>query len=548
MRRLMSSFTERALTRLRSERGFTMVTVMGVMLAGTILTAAAVKAADGDIMGSQKDDDQKAAYAAAEAGVNNYQFHLDRDNNYWTKCANAATTSAVSLAWNGSGADPRRWRNVPKPGVSPTGPASAKAPRYAIEVLPANGAAKCLETDPDTTMIDSASNTFRVRATGVSRKAKRSLMATFKRRSFLDYVYFTDIETADPTFLAPGAFSTWSAQNCLKWWRDGRGTPLYTDANGSRRCTEINFISNENIKGPFHTNDEILICGTPTFGERSDDSIETSGPLPTQTNPGWRGNPGCAGNAPNFVGTFRDHAPVLQLPLSNAKLKQIAQAGGYLRTGVTDIKLVGSKMQINGGGAVDIPANGVIYVDSAGTGCQPYDNDNPYPTYAGNTDCANVTVSGSYSGNLTIAAANDIIINGDLKRVPGSPALIGLIANQFVRVYHPVEPGCGDNLPAANQMKNVRVDAAMMALTHVFVVDNYQCGEPMGTLNVTGGIAQKFRGTVGTFSTQTGQTASGYSKNYTYDRRLRFREPPFFLDPVQASWHVVRQTEQLPAR
>jgi hypothetical protein len=27
----------------------------------------------------------------------------------------------------------------------------------------------------------------------------------------------------------------------------------------------------------------------------------------------------------------------------------------------------------------------------------------------------------------------------------------------------------------------------------------------------------------------------------------RHREPPFFLDPVQASWRISRQNEQVPA-
>jgi hypothetical protein len=40
---------------------------------------------------------------------------------------------------------------------------------------------------------------------------------------------------------------------------------------------------------------------------------------------------------------------------------------------------------------------------------------------------------------------------------------------------------------------------------------------------------------------------TGYRKDYVYNDRLRYREPPFFLDPVQASWRVARQNEQVPA-
>ena len=58
----------------------------------------------------------------------------------------------------------------------------------------------------------------------------------------------------------------------------------------------------------------------------------------------------------------------------------------------------------------------------------------------------------------------------------------------------------------------------------------------MGTLTVNGAIAQKFRGAVGT----TGGT--GYIKDYNYDDRLRYQEPPHFFDPVQSAWHVQRET------
>ena len=28
---------------------------------------------------------------------------------------------------------------------------------------------------------------------------------------------------------------------------------------------------------------------------------------------------------------------------------------------------------------------------------------------------------------------------------------------------------------------------------------------------------------------------------------MRYREPPYFLDPVQAAWRIARQNEQVPA-
>jgi hypothetical protein len=88
---------------------------------------------------------------------------------------------------------------------------------------------------------------------------------------------------------------------------------------------------------------------------------------------------------------------------------------------------------------------------------------------------------------------------------------------------------------------NLEVDAAILALQHSWIVDNYDCGLA-GKLTVKGAIAQEYRGPVG-----TGGHATGFLKDYHYDKRLRYRSPPYFLSPVDASWTAVRLNEQVPA-
>ena len=145
------------------------------------------------------------------------------------------------------------------------------------------------------------------------------------------------------------------------------------------------------------------------------------------------------------------------------------------------------------------------------------------------------------------------MITGNLVRSGG--AMLGLIANNFVRVAHPSAldvngsaqwssagggPRCTNNgTPTAN----VTIEAAILALNHSFTVDRYGCGAGLGKLNVVGAIAQKFRGVVG-----VNNGASGFIKNYRYDDRLKFRSPPRFIKPENASWQVARQVEQSPAR
>ena len=154
-------------------------------------------------------------------------------------------------------------------------------------------------------------------------------------------------------------------------------------------------------------------------------------------------------------------------------------------------------------------------------------------------------MSGTFNSDITVGADNDIIVKDDFKR--GSTALLGgLIANNFVRVYHPVSFSSTTSCTNNGGPGTIQIDAAILALNHSFIVDNWYCGSPLGTLTVNGAISQKFRGTVGTHS--GGVVSTGYSKDYNYNDELRYREPPYFVNPTEAPWRVVRQNEQVPAR
>ena len=114
-----------------------------------------------------------------------------------------------------------------------------------------------------------------------------------------------------------------------------------------------------------------------------------------------------------------------------------------------------------------------------------------------------------------------------------------------MRVWHPVTSTgtCyANNTPVET---TVSIDAAIMSVQHSFIVDNYDKGASLGDLTVYGAIAQKFRGPVGTSGGGCG--ASGYSKDYNYDDRFHYRNPPSFLDPLTAAWSVKRSNEQVPA-
>jgi hypothetical protein len=414
--------------------------------------------------------------------------------------------------------------------------------------------------------------TFRIRATGFSGNASASIVATFKPATFLDYVYFTQRETLDPVtygFPNPSPELEGANAQCSKPLQevDLQGNPLSLstagresapipnakDKNGnSIYCVVISFANGDSINGPMHTNDSFVIRGSPTLGRGAGDPVEVSGPPR-----GWfaasevpHSGSGEGGSSSNFKGTFTANAPVIKPPPSNSALKSIA---GLKFKGQVRICLSGENIAVGAGKTCTesplysgpIPANGVVYVEhnvSCSTVYSPFT-----ATYPATSTCGNAYIHGEYSGQLTLATENDIIIDGSL--IHSGEGVLGLVANNFVRVYHPfsgtetsTETGrgeCNSGSNGSGSISNLRIDAAILAIEHSFIVDHYDCGAALGTLTVNGAIAQKYRGPVGTGGSFS---STGYIKSYNYDDRLRYLQPPSFIEPAESDWVIGRET------
>ena len=505
----------------RGERGFTMLLALGVLTLTSVLLGGAYIAVLNDTGLSRNDLNQKRALAAAQAGIQAYNYNLNQNVNYWELCLPASNSTPVTV-----------------PGSTDAGVSETYLLKPLIAQTAPSGTTQCSTTNPIGTMIEgagagAAAGTFRIASTGTSGNVSRTIVAQYRSPSFLNYVYYTDYETLDPS-ATPG-----NPTDCAVHY-----------PNRGSDCLSIQFVTGDSIKGPLHSEDTLLVCGSAVFGRTSADQIEA----PAHSN---EGNQGCTDSA-QMVGTFNSSAPALLPPSTDAQILNVTTSAFHF-TGVTTIVLSGAQMSVNGGAYVNDPSNGVVYVSTSATlGCSvtytPFD-----PSYSGNAGCGNVSVSGNYSVPLTIASDNDIIINGNLTPTgitlganPTGTAMLGLIANDFVRVYHPVSgtrgPSSGScNDPNNNNSPNVTnatgsltspyIYAAILAVNHSFIVDNYDCGATLGTLHVFGVIAQLFRGPVGTSGN------SGYLKDYNYDDRLATTEPPYFLNPVSAHWTVSRQTE-----
>src|SRR5664280_1513731 len=80
--------------RLRSDRGFTLVAVMGTMAILTVFLLASLGFAITNMAPNRKDQDAKAAMAAAQAGIDDFVSRLNGNDSYWVN--NSSDTFATS--------------------------------------------------------------------------------------------------------------------------------------------------------------------------------------------------------------------------------------------------------------------------------------------------------------------------------------------------------------------------------------------------------------------------------------------------------------------
>ncbi len=536
--------------RLGSEDGFTIIIALGVLVVTSLIAAAAYAAVQADAPLAQRDLDAKKAYYGARAGVNAFLYELNQNPNYWQTCPDRAKTQ---IAPGATQYYSYRWIAANgKPACDP-----------AIRQDGSNG-------DPITTMIDADAGTFRMKFIGYSgnpatgTEVQRGLIAAFRKDTPLDFLWFTVYETLDPTtYDDPSQY-----QDCKGYAQGRPNTPNTIPPLRASHCVDINWISGDRLNGPAHTEDQYLVPSgaSPIFGRSGTNDLIESTVIGTAADICQGSN--CA-NA-QFRGTPTPNANSIQPPADNTQLLNDATKFGKVYTGITFVNLNDTQATVtncptaacttDGPFTLDKFGDGVplIYVKN-GTGCN--NKYSPYnPTYPSSGACGTVYVKGPYTRSLTIAAQSDIILNGDIKRNGGAPApVLGLTANNYVRVRHEVtarpananQGQCGSpNAEAGsngtNYFKNLQIDAAILAIQHSFIVDNYDCGSASNLVDLTvnGAIAQSYRGTVGTGGSSGAST--GYLKNYNYDNRLAVAQPPYLFDIASASWHIDRETLCVP--
>lgn len=594
----------------RPDDGIALVAVIGTMAVLTLFLLTTLTVVTRNAPQSRREQDAKAALAAAQAGVQDYVSRLNANDQYFTQLNGDATNAAFSAT-----------------GRSIAG-ATGSTAMYRYQVL-------------DAVDVMARRGKVRLRVTGTSgpvgNRVSRTVTALLEPNGFLKYVYLSDVEVTDPELTVFGNINTryngvyYSGNNnrywyyadanvvkqiCGSYYYAGRAERRYTvDAthpvyrvdttngstttlttgtaedfltyNGGYRdaCADINWTSDDVVAGPLHSNDALLIGGAPLF---TDPKTETGWATPATAGQYWWGGGAPSASSGGVTGYRPVYAAPIPLPTQNSRLIQYTTPGpssspttgpGCYYTGQTRIRFTGTQMEVWSPQTTNAPdrcltvsnrANAqtkaippVIYVapstgsctngalgyprtgeDTSGRITTDYSCNRGTALVSGQVNGSG-TVTGTVDGQVTIGAKDDIVITGNLETADNSAGddVIGLVADNYVWVYHPVEDD-GDNLAGVPNVFNI--DAAILALNRSFIVQNYNEGEKLSTgstatkLNVTGSISQKFRGPVGTGGTSASGT--GYLKNYDYDERLRTLQPPYFLQPAN-SWRLGQLTD-----
>ncbi|MDD3905221.1 MAG: hypothetical protein PHS46_01670 [Candidatus Omnitrophica bacterium] len=328
------------------------------------------------------------------------------------------------------------------------------------------------------TSVSGSTITYRIVSTGTYGGVSRQVSITVKQVSFSRYGYFSNSE------------------NELFWfWK----TPIW-------------FTTGDHLTGPLFTNDSLNICGNPIF----------EGPVSSVGSAINYYHGGPPGDNPEFYDSLTLGATAMQTPSSLGLLSSIQTAastsGGLLLTRATSplhtqsvtFLSNGTLNYDNGRTSTNyaIPTNGAIYV-STGT----------------------VNVSGVVNGSVTLGAASDIYVTGNIlyntdPRVNSSSSdLLGLVSQNNVYV-------------SSSAPYNLEIDAYIVAVSGSFEVYNYD-SVLKGDLYLYGGVTQTTRGAVGTFNADTGDKVTGYTKDYEYDARLSLIAPAYFPAAKDSNGRII---------
>jgi len=304
--------------RMVDEAGAALVVVLALSITMLILITAALSFSVSGVKVAQTDADTTAALAAAYAGVDEYSSRLSNDSRY-QRFGNPAAPFTIATGSAGTVTLPPVDEANPAFGIGTDGTWAQ------IAGVTDDRASFRYEVDNSQY---SATGTLRVRSTGRVGGQTQSVVADLKQSGFIDFLYYTTYEIADPDI-----FDTRCTESGWSAYKSGS-----TVRHGSY-CIEIQFASYDVLDGRVHSNDIMRICSstftrsvTTSSKITSPEYVSTCGPSPTF------GDPINAGNKIPRV-------PEMNIPPTNSEMQIEARVDipevtrpGCMYTGPTTIK------------------------------------------------------------------------------------------------------------------------------------------------------------------------------------------------------------------
>ena len=563
--------------RMWEDRGVALVSVIAVGAVTAILVTTAIATSVASVQASRNDQDVSGALAAAYAGIEEYQSLL-ANNPAYVRFGNPASeyTSPPSR--------PDLQSDVALP------PAATANPAFDIGTAgrwtPVQGSSDTahFRYEVNNSQFDET-GVVTLRSTGRVADATRTIIADLKQDGFVAYVYFTDLETSDP-------YSETSTCNRYAWGNPARPTScgeIKFDGgdtlDGDVHSNDTMVICNATFKKavtteykPASGNAYKLVASAPTCVPNfqlgapvTKGHIEmppTNNALLKETRTDLTASdvprPGCLYTGPTSI-VFNSNGTMTVISPWTKK----TQTDGDSATAINGAApaMCGNIAQLNStaGATFPVPDNNVVYVQNvpgatnninysatppAGVRCDPTtvngqtvraNNGLGYPlesekAAASAYGCRNgdLFVKGTTNGKITLSSANFIYVVGDTAYADPQDDVLGLVGQNAVYVWNPINDS-NDCLPGYCNT-NRTIQAAILSVKHTFTVQNFAEIGYRGELQITGSIAQRYRGPVGNGSTTT--INNGYKKKYTYDTRFKYTAPPKFLAPLTTTYGV----------
>jgi hypothetical protein len=443
-----------------------------------------------------------------------------------------------------------------------------------------------------------------------------------------DWTEFNDVDPdtyTQATGLVPPDCEHWD------WQWTPSATDEHTNPGNYAACNEMitAWGPGSTVHGPIFSDDSIYIMGKPSFLG----PVKTADPWCQFVNPDSQSGSSkatCAGvNGVVGPGGSEFNAGTEVLPATNDTLQSIAAADGCVYLGPTFITLNGpganqpASMTVTGpdgalptvgtlsasntnqcqpsglGASVALPKNGTVYLADApvSPSCAAQQSlTNEIEASGASADppgCrGDAIVNGSLYGDLTIAASNNIVIDGNLTycqdpatvgatpkcpstlsitdpvpTIPGTgssaatSSVLGLMANQYVELNNPytaptppnanqVCGNAGAPAPPNCVLGNVFIEAAILALNHSFIAPGLPARGSTSSITVIGSVVEKYAPSVQLeFNAGFIEFETGYQTDFYWDPRLSVLSPPFFFEAGQdgsaPNWSLTSSTVSL---